>query len=377
MKRPIKHAFLCIMICAIALSSSPAVSAAGTVSEEHTATAYLHEQGIMVGDATGDMMLDQSLTRAQLAIILTRIVANPEHIVSESTYYRNQCVFGDVPDWAKVYVGYCAANHLVAGYGNGFYGADDPVTPAAACTVMLRCLGDVGVDWGYSTARQTAIELSLAPAEALSGQVITRGNMAILICRTMEYMGYEVNLNNAETLASDLSQKERYVPKRGDVIVCDDGYRYTITDVSRWDNNAFASGPLEELPDYDLDWYLLPQPQFPKAEMRHFVSGGKDYLYIRNLYETRRMLYTLYEAVVRNPETWKNGKPVTFPSGNPKVKIQLAIPEGTEPQFFWPWRENQITELFDSCPPGTYYMEAWDVYCNGIFQYTEYNIHVV
>jgi len=80
---------------------------------------------------------------------------------------------------------------------------------------------------------------------------------------------------------------------------------------------------------------------------------------------------------VHNPETWQNGKPVTFSSGNPKVNIQLAIPEGAEPQFFWPWRENQITELFDSCPPGTYYMEAWDVYCNGIFQYTEYNIHVV
>lgn len=372
-----KHIKILALTAVMLIAFTVSVFAGDAVSQQQNAAAYLREAGIMVGDVAGDMMLNQSMTRAQLAVILTRIVANPEHIVSESTYYRNQCVFSDVPDWAKVYVGYCTANHLVAGYGNGFYGADDPVTPAAACTVMLRCLGDVGVDWGYGTARQTAIELSLAPAEALSGQVITRGNMAILICRTMEYMGYEVNLNNAETLASDLSQEERYVPKRGDVIVCDDGYLYTITDVSRWDNNAFASGPLEELPDYDPDWDLLPQPQFPNVEMRHFISGGKDYLYIRNLYETRRMLYTLYEAMVHNPETWQSGKPVTFPSGNPKVKIQLAIPEGTEPQFFWPWRESQITELFESCPPGTYYMEAWDVYCNGIFQYTEYNIHVV
>ena len=201
--------------------------------------------------------------------------------------------------------------------------------------------------------------------------------MAILICRTMEHMGYEMNPNDKGNFVSDRSKEERYIPKSGDVIVCDDGYRYTITDVSRWDNNAFASGPLEELPDYDPDWDLLPQPQFPNMEMRHFISGGKDYLYIRNLYETRRMLFTLYEAMVYNPETWQNGKLVTFPSGNPKVNIQLTIPEAAEPQFFWPWRESQITELFDSCPPGTYYMEAWDVYCNGIFQYTEYNIYVV
>ena len=35
----------------------------------------------------------------------------------------------------------------------------------------------------------------------------------------------------------------RYVPKVGDVIRCDDGTDYTITDVSRWDKNAFSSAP--------------------------------------------------------------------------------------------------------------------------------------
>ena len=33
----------------------------------------------------------------------------------------------------------------------------------------------------------------------------------------------------------------RYVPRVGDVIRCDDGTDYTITDVSRWDKNAFSS----------------------------------------------------------------------------------------------------------------------------------------
>ena len=36
----------------------------------------------------------------------------------------------------------------------------------------------------------------------------------------------------------------------------------------------------------------------------------------------------------------------------------------------------QLTELFNSCPPGTYFMEAWDVYKDGVFQYTEYSIYV-
>lgn len=47
------------------------------------------------------------------------------------------------------------------------------------------------------------------------------------------------------TLPTDGS---RYVPQTGDVIPCDDGTEYTITDVSRWDNNLFASGPVGDLP---------------------------------------------------------------------------------------------------------------------------------
>ena len=126
----------------------------------------------------------------------------------------------------------------------------------------------------------------------------------------------------------------RYVPKVGDVIRCDDGTDYTITDVSRWDSNAFSSAPLGELPTATCDWSKLPQPEMPRAEARHFISGGQDYLF------------------------------------------QRTIPADVTPQSFWPWRAEQITELFNSCPPGTYSLEAWDVYKNGVFQYTEYSIHV-
>ena len=168
----------------------------------------------------------------------------------------------------------------------------------------------------------------------------------------------------------------RYGPKVGDVIRCDDGTDSTIKDVSRWDKNAFSSAPLGELPIATCDWSKLPQPEMPRAEARHFTSGGQDYLFQRNLYETRRMLYTLYNAIGDNPETWQNGQPVKFPSGNDKVKINLTISAEVTPQSFWPWRAEQITELFNSCPPGAYSLEAWDVYKNSVFSYTEYSIYV-
>ena len=172
------------------------------------------------------------------------------------------------------------------------------------------------------------------------------------------------------------SDGSRYIPQAGDVIRCDDGTNYTITDVSLWDKNMFAAGPVGDLPEPTCDWSLLPQPELPAPEARHYSINGREYLFVRNLYETRRMLYTLYNAIGDNPETWQNGAPVLHPSGNPKVKINLSIADDLNPQVFWPWRESEIVNLFNSCPPGTYSMEAWDVYKDGVFQRTEYNIHV-
>lgn len=387
--RKILNTVVCV---ALAMSLACSAFAADISTEQQIAAEYLRETGIMVGNESGDIMLGQGLTRAQMAALLTRIVANPDHIEAESIYYSNQCKFTDVPDWAKVYVGYCAANHLVAGYGNGLYGSSDPVTPAAACTVMLRCLGDVDMEWTYSTACQTAVELGLSSAEALTGAEITRGNMAVLIYRTMAKMGYDIeqpeeqktvepqgtsisrNVDGSINVPSDGS---RYVPKAGDVIRCDDGMNYTITDVSRYDKNMFASGPLPELPEATCDWSLLPQPELPDADVRHFTIATGEYMFIRNLYETRRMLYTLYNAIGDNPETWQHGKPALHPSGNPKIRINLTISDDTQAQSFWPWRESEIVDPFNSNPCGTHSLEAWDVYKDGVFQRTEYMVHHV
>ena len=93
------------------------------------------------------------------------------------------------------------------------------------------------------------------------------------------------------------SDGSRYIPQAGDVIRCDDGTNYTITDVSRWDKNMFAAGPVGDLPEPTCDWSLLPQPELPAPEARHYSINGREYLFVRNLYETRRMLYTLYNAI--------------------------------------------------------------------------------
>ena len=159
-------------------------------------------------------------------------------------------------------------------------------------------------------------------------------------------------------------------------IPCSDGYVYEITDVSKYQNSMFATQETDTLPDPTCDWSLLDQPTLPEPEANHFTSGGKEYMFVRNLFETRRMQYTLYNAIGNNPQTWQNGKPVTRADGSSLVTVKLSIPKSVAANSFWPWRSDQIVELFNSCPPGEYAFEAWDVYCDGAFQYTEYYISV-
>ena len=264
---------LCLVALSITLAVVLACPALATSSEEEIAAEYLKEQGILEGDQNGDMNLASGLTRAQLAAVLTRLNGNQEHVQAEQEFYISQCKFLDVPAWARLYVGYCYFNSLMVGYDTGGFGADDGVTPAAACTVVLRYMDLPDIQWDYNTACQMALDQGLTTAEAVAKTEITRGDLAIMLYRALgntDFEGSTVteepegtisrNTDGSINLPADGSQ---YVPQEGDVIRCDDGTNYTITDVSRWDNNMFASGPVGELPEPTCDWSLMPQVELP------------------------------------------------------------------------------------------------------------------
>lgn len=172
-----------------ALLTGPA-QAAESPSPQEIAATRLQAEGLMNGDEHGDLHLDKGLTRAELACLISPIVLNPEHVAWERDYYAKLCTtnFSDVPEWAQVAVGVCASMGVVAGYGDGRFGSDDPVSPQMACTIMLRYLEQDG--WTYVTACGKAVELGLAQAETLEGETITRGDMALLLTGSLDYLAY-------------------------------------------------------------------------------------------------------------------------------------------------------------------------------------------
>lgn len=172
-----------------ALLTGPA-QAAESPSPQEIAATRLQAEGLMNGDEHGNLHLDKGLTRAELACLISPIVLNPEHVAWERDYYAKLCTtnFSDVPEWAQVAVGVCASMGVVAGYGDGRFGSDDPVSPQMACTIMLRYLERDG--WTYVTACGKAVELGLAQAETLEGETITRGDMALLLTGSLDYLAY-------------------------------------------------------------------------------------------------------------------------------------------------------------------------------------------
>lgn len=190
MKNSLKGTISFITCAALTLVLSLPAHAAEISVDQEEAAAHLQAEGLMSGDEHGDLHLEKVLTRAELACLISPIILNPEHVAWEKDWYTRMCTtnFNDVPEWAQVAVGVCASMGMMAGYGGGRFAPNDPVSPQMACTVMLRYLERDG--WTYDTACEKAVELGLAPANALEGDAITRGDMAILLDGSLDYLEY-------------------------------------------------------------------------------------------------------------------------------------------------------------------------------------------
>ena len=164
------------------------------------------------------------------------------------------------------------------------------------------------------------------------------------------------------------------IPQAGEIITADnDDYRYEITDISRYSNSMFSMNG-KDLPQLNCDRSLFPELALPNRESRHFSAKDGEYLFVRNLHEMRRMEYSMYNLISANPKSWQNGKPALKTDGTPLVKIGFDVGE-KEAYNFWPFRESELAKLFNEWASGTFELEAWDVYKDGAFQYTEYLVY--
>ncbi|MBM6682249.1 S-layer homology domain-containing protein, partial [Pseudoflavonifractor capillosus] len=103
--------------------------------------------GIMVGDESGDFNPDQNVTRNEMAVVMSNLMAY------NVATYANTSPFTDVPSWAEPYVAACWTNGITAGTSATTYGGSESVTTAQAALMLMKALGyfqygsDFGSDW--------------------------------------------------------------------------------------------------------------------------------------------------------------------------------------------------------------------------------------
>lgn len=135
----------------------------------------LKSKNLFMGDSTGFRLKD-SLTRAEMAVMLTRVVGAEKEVNDKIDYYKSKCSFTDVPDWAKAYVGYCVEKGLVKGIGNGLYGSNNIATKLDYCTVMLRAT-NVKDGYTYNTSDAKAVELGYLSLPRSAFAELSRGDV--------------------------------------------------------------------------------------------------------------------------------------------------------------------------------------------------------
>ena len=156
-----------------------------------------------------------------------------------------------------------------------------------------------------------------------------------------------VNPDGSINIPSDGS---RYIPVAGDAIRCDDGTNYAIL-------NADLYMDLGPLPSISQEW---PKDHLPKGEAIHYMDFSGNYLFVRNLYETHRMVNTLCGQR-------KEGG---------LFHIRLTVPEDISSDAFSRWDPDHLIALADAGRSDTICLDAWDMFKNGVYYKTLYEIGI-
>ena len=106
----------------------------GTYTSE--AITVLTDLDILHGFIDGSFKPDDTITRAQMATVIC-------NALGYGKIAQTPTVFKDVPKehWASGYIGMINGLGIVAGYGGGYYGPEDPVTYEQVAKIIVSTLG--------------------------------------------------------------------------------------------------------------------------------------------------------------------------------------------------------------------------------------------
>ena len=331
LKRALSLGLTAAMISGLMVMGSSAASYADVTSEQNQeAIEVLQAVGIMVGDEKGNFNPDQQVTRNEMAVVMSNLMAY------NVATYKNTSPFTDVPSWAEPYVAACYTNGITAGYSDTIYGGNDTVTTAQAALMVMKALGyfqyssDFGNDWQLSTVSQgNKIDL-FEDVDSGVREAMTRNDVAQLVLNALEAGTVEAETNGSIsvgdiTIVNDV--KYNFVTSNRD-------YAYAISDKIPTSSTSATVGPIVELgeklyqgdltKDEDRDDFGRPANiwEYQAKEVGTFEDEA-DYTFTAKV--TSKALYNEVGKTAAENYTWSvyvNGDRVDDFSRNDLVKYK-------------------------------------------------------
>ena len=279
-----------LLAAAVLLGSAPAALAASSASDS-VIEEVIRATGIMVGDESGDMNLNNTVTRAEYAKMLVSASTYKDKVSGAS----NSSPFKDVPytHWAAGYIKTAVEQGWLTGYLDGSYKPDNTVTLEEAATGVLKLLGYTSEDFSGSYPYG-----QLALYESLGLDVnITASQGTAMTRRNMMYLFY--NLLNAET-------------KDGQVYAQTLGYMLNEND--EIDYLSMVSDTMEG-------------PYVVEGSLSDIVSGEDKTVY-RNGYASTADAIRKYDVVYYNDSTiwaYANAVTGTYQSASPSAASPTSV----------------------------------------------------
>ena len=248
LKRALSLGLTAAMISGLMVMGSSAVSSSYTDvadTDNVEAIEVLKAVGIMVGDENGDFNPDQNVTRNEMAVIMSNLMAY------NVATYKDTSPFTDVPSWAEPYVAACYTNGITAGTSATTYGGDQNVTTAQAALMVMKALGyfqyssDFGNDWQLSTVSQgNKIDLFEGVDSSVT-QAMTRNDVAQLVLNALESGTVEAEKSGQDITVGDITITSGVTYK---YITSGRSYAKAINDKLDTNNDATqSSGSIVEL----------------------------------------------------------------------------------------------------------------------------------
>jgi|LSQX01.3.fsa_nt_gb hypothetical protein len=160
--------------------------------------------GILVGDGTGDLKLEENLKRQDMIVLLSRLYKDED----KAKNFLAKAKFKDIPEGDKFYGPYIAwavDKMLIKGMDKDNFGFDMNMTVQEFQTVLLRALGYIEESGLWSAVPKIANtlgimnDLDIKPKDQLS-----RGQMAAMTLNTLKLTKKGSTLTLAEVLGIEL-----------------------------------------------------------------------------------------------------------------------------------------------------------------------------